>query len=572
MILTLEVVPARGADAEMLGRQTFGHQGGTIGRDPSSTWVLPDSKVSRCHARISWHDSVFYIEDTSVNGTFLNSRHDRLARDHPQPLGAGDRLIIGPYAISVSISLPAAGRRRQPVNDPYGVSPAKKPLATPQDLDSPFGARVSEPSRLPVNDPFRPRGRDPFSDPTDDLLGIEPAATPDRSLDPLVALKLDSPTPPPRPPSAEDLEAGDPFDFAYRPPDIVAAPAQDRAAQNRPPAPPDASRFPPGYNPLADESQVFQLPVAARSRAYSEEASHVRPGVRGAAPPRAPSADLPVAPIPTPADDDPTLGEPVPAHRAAAADGAVPAPIVPPPESDVALPAALPPPPAAPVVPTDPPPVSADLAVVLAGAGLDPTLATPDLGRQLGEILRVVVAEVRDLLESRVEAKDEFGLRRTRFLPAENNPLKFSANIDDALHNLLVKRNPAYLGPVAAFREAFDDIKRHQLAMLAGLRQAFESMLAEFDPDHLQREFDKEAGKGLLPGKLRYWDQYRDRLQTLAQDPDARFRQLFGDQFARAYAEQLAKMTESAPRRPQPPAVGDLSRLSSTAKDDDPSA
>ena len=34
-------------------------------------------------------------------------------------------------------------------------------------------------------------------------------------------------------------------------------------------------------------------------------------------------------------------------------------------------------------------------------------------------------------------------MRTTRFRNAENNPLKFSANVDDALHNLLPQRNPA---------------------------------------------------------------------------------------------------------------------------------
>ena len=58
----------------------------------------------------------------------------------------------------------------------------------------------------------------------------------------------------------------------------------------------------------------------------------------------------------------------------------------------------------------------------------------------------------------------------THFRPADNNPLKFSANVDDALHNLLVKRNAAYLAPVEAFADAFEDLRNHQIAMLAGMR------------------------------------------------------------------------------------------------------
>ncbi len=119
---------------------------------------------------------------------------------------------------------------------------------------------------------------------------------------------------------------------------------------------------------------------------------------------------------------------------------------------------------------------------MLAGAGLNPGDVTPELARNFGEILRVVVSGVIDVMQSRQQIKEEFGLRTTRVRPAENNPLKFSVDANDALHNLLVKRNPGYLAPVAAFEDAFADLRDHQMAMLAGMRVAFESMLAEFDP------------------------------------------------------------------------------------------
>ena len=141
----------------------------------------------------------------------------------------------------------------------------------------------------------------------------------------------------------------------------------------------------------------------------------------------------------------------------------------------------------------------------------------------------------------------------TQFRPANNNPLKFSANVDDALHNLLVKRNPAYLPPVEAFEDAFADLRHHQIAMLAGMRVAFESMLAEFDPDRLQQEFDRQLSKGSLlsvPAKLRYWDLYRDKCREMVKDPEASFRELFGEQFAKAYEEQLKRLKDETARQP----------------------
>jgi type VI secretion system FHA domain protein len=182
---------------------------------------------------------------------------------------------------------------------------------------------------------------------------------------------------------------------------------------------------------------------------------------------------------------------------------------------------------------------------MLVGAGLEPSAITPELARHFGQILRVVVSGVMDVLQARQQIKDEFGLRVTMFRPADNNPLKFSANLDDALHNLLVKRNAAYLGPVEAFEDAFADVRNHQMAMLAGMRQAFETMLAEFNPDRLQQAFDRQGKKGALlsvPGKLRYWELYREKFGDMVRDPEASFAELFGDEFARAYEEQLERL------------------------------
>ncbi|MBA2354298.1 MAG: type VI secretion system-associated FHA domain protein TagH, partial [Acidobacteria bacterium] len=172
---------------------------------------------------------------------------------------------------------------------------------------------------------------------------------------------------------------------------------------------------------------------------------------------------------------------------------------------------------------------------------------TPELAQKFGEILRVVVLGVMDVLRSRHQVKDEFRMRMTYFRPADNNPLKFSANVEDALHNLLVKRNQAYLGPVEAFQDAFDDLRNHQLAMLAGMRVAFEHTLAEFDPDRLQEQFDRQLKSNsilAMGAKLRYWDLFREHRQEIARDPEVAFRTLFGEAFTRAYEEQLKRLKD----------------------------
>jgi type VI secretion system FHA domain protein len=190
-------------------------------------------------------------------------------------------------------------------------------------------------------------------------------------------------------------------------------------------------------------------------------------------------------------------------------------------------------------------PDSGGLGALLRAAGVSDGSVTPELARDFGQIMRVVVTGVMDVLKARQATKDEFGLGMTTFKRTDNNPLKFSADVEDALHNLFVRRqNTAYLGPVNAFEDAFDDMRNHQLAMLAGVRVAFEAMLSEFHPDHLQEQFDRQQKKGALAsiGGKRYWDQYREWIHDMVADADRSFRELFGDEFARAYEEQLKKL------------------------------
>lgn len=310
-----------------------------------------------------------------------------------------------------------------------------------------------------------------------------PLVTGGDEVDPLRALGFDpGKAPVPSVPRASDLAAGSLLSEHYQAPEPV---------RSEPPPSQGAGLIPDDYDPL----QSGPVDVASAAR-------------------------RPPAPVRSPADAEPPR-QARPAHGAAAGRAA----------QGQAKPSSA---------------ASSDavLQALLEGAGLDASAVTPEFARSFGQILRVVVAGVMDVLQARQRIKDEFRLRVTTFKPTQNNPLKFSANVEDALHNLLVKRNPAYLGPVAAFEDAFDDIRSHQMAMLAGVRVAFEAMLAEFHPDRLQEEFDRQ-GKGSLlagPGKLRHWDQYRAKFSDMVSDADASFRELFGDEFAKAYEEQLERL------------------------------
>jgi type VI secretion system protein ImpI len=195
-----------------------------------------------------------------------------------------------------------------------------------------------------------------------------------------------------------------------------------------------------------------------------------------------------------------------------------------------------------------------DLDALLRGAGIADARLAPEVAEELGAVLRFVVEGLMEVLRARGEIKNEFRLPQTTFKPRENNPLKFSANVEDALHNLLVKRNPAYLGTPAAFEDAFADVRHHQLAMLAGMRAAFDEMLRRFSPEALRSQFDVKPGRKSSFGfssSGRNWDSYEEYYKELTSDADDCFRRLFGDQFARSYEEQLKRL--AALKRRDPP-------------------
>ncbi|HEX5046093.1 MAG TPA: type VI secretion system-associated FHA domain protein TagH [Gammaproteobacteria bacterium] len=288
------------------------------------------------------------------------------------------------------------------------------------------------------------------------------------------------------------------------PPDVQPdhAPALDQYYQ-----PPEIQRPLPHPAPHAENVIPDDWDKTGYSQAASRRASHVAP------PP-------PLAPMPPPQPQQ-HVPSPLPMHA-----GAVPAP---PPAAEVA----------------------GGIAALLAAAGVDPATArvaasSPGVHSVLGSLLAIVVQGMLDVLKARADIKSSFRVPVTSMRPVENNPLKFSANAAQALQNLLAPRNQAYLGPVEAFDEGFEDIKAHQMAMMAGMRAAFDSMLKRFDPEELSERFEKRLKRAALiniAGKGRYWDLYRDLYEEWTQDADLNFQRLFGEKFAQAYEEQMRRLT-----------------------------
>ncbi|TPG47893.1 type VI secretion system-associated FHA domain protein TagH [Rhodanobacter glycinis] len=205
-------------------------------------------------------------------------------------------------------------------------------------------------------------------------------------------------------------------------------------------------------------------------------------------------------------------------------------------------------PPAPPSSPAPPAAVVASPVAVPARPPYNPatpvaeTTGSATLPPDVDQIFRVVVDGVMDVLRARAEIKNTFRLPVTIIQRSENNPLKFAPNPDEALQKIMAPSNGAFMSGTAAFEDAFDDIRCHQMAMLAGVRAAFESLLVHFNPDRFEQEADGSSKRSAFAGKGKYWDKYRENFDGLSRDPDECFRRLFGDEFARAYEEQLSRL------------------------------
>jgi type VI secretion system protein len=489
MRLALSVRTHHGLPCDDPIRKELLQTGGIIGRNTDSDLVLKDDKriVSGRHAQISFQDGAFYLDDISSNGVFLNGSPEPVGRGRRVRLAHGDLLGIGDYVVTVEIE---SGGGPEPI-------PAEPPARGPSLLD-PFAPAAPE-FRIPDDVDFAPPGED------GSLGGAPPAAAPllgkSEAVDPL------------------ELLGGSP---PARRRELAPGAIQDHV-------PSEQVQFTP------PRAVVESIPDDW------DQTGHFKPPGRPTVPPL-PQAAAPVATPSLPddwdVDDAPTPAFSQPPVRPPALQAAVAGAQRPRPEPTSGAPT---------TTTADP-----TLEAFLTAAGFSPTKvgerSSDDLMRDAGTVLRELVAGLMELLAARSTFKSEFRIEATMIRPMENNPLKFSADAKEALEHLLIPSGKAYLPPGQAVREGVQDVKDHKLAMIAAMRAALESLLGRFDPDRLEARFGERAKKSSLmglSGKGKNWEMYRELFAELRQDPDALFRDVFGEQFIRAYEAQIELLSRS---------------------------
>ncbi|MCT4498544.1 type VI secretion system-associated FHA domain protein TagH [Pseudomonas sivasensis] len=217
-----------------------------------------------------------------------------------------------------------------------------------------------------------------------------------------------------------------------------------------------------------------------------------------------------------------------------------------------------PPPPTAPIIP--PPPVVEPMLPVadsqqpdllqafLRGAGLDQLRLDKAQAEaqmeSIGRSYRLMVEGLIDVLRARASLKGEFRMQQTMIQPAENNPLKFAPNAEEALLLLLRHGNQAFMAPDLAVRDSFDDLRAHQLAVMAGVEAAIKHLLTRFEPAQLEERMGKPGGlSSIFNGsrQAQYWQQFTELYSNISREAQEDFQDLFGREFSRAYEEHSAR-------------------------------
>jgi len=486
MPLTLTLAGGSGGrDARTLSRGTL-----SIGRAPGNDWVLPDPErqLSKTHCVIAAAGGHYLLTDLSTNGVFVNGSAERVPRNSEVELTDGDEIRLGEYVIMVAET---------------AASAADPPLA---------GYVPPVPGGLAHDDPFGGVGNltpDPLgSDPLDDAFGG--AARPG-FVHPIAA-------PPPA------LRPEDPFDLADEAKRAPRIDPDDDLFRGITPA---ESWQGPSQPDNADAPvHVFAAPQPIATTNFDELDIDA---LLGDEPPGQPVAAVQPA-VPNP--------PPVAGGVSGAGAAAVPAPT--PAAAPMPVPTAAGP---GPLPATD---ASRLLAAFLEGAGVtgislgtDPEAAL----RAAGEVFRTMVEGLRQVLISRAAVKNEFRVEQTMLRARDNNALKFSVTTEDAVAALLQPGRPGYMPPLQAAQEAFDDVRSHEMAVMAGVQTALVSLLKRFEPSALERRLQPGA-LDILPAarKARTWELFCDTYKEIAREAEDDFQSVFGREFARAYAAQVRKL------------------------------
>lgn len=185
---------------------------------------------------------------------------------------------------------------------------------------------------------------------------------------------------------------------------------------------------------------------------------------------------------------------------------------------------------------------------ILEELGIEDAIGDVDLeafGHEVGRILRMVAEGLMQSLRQRAEVKNKFRVDQTQIRAAGNNPLKTSPDLESALRRLFTdSESGTYMQGAPAFREAFQDLNVHELAILSAVHASIESVIGSFDPRPLKeklRQIAPVSSATPVLGNAKCWSLYEEHYKSVANQllDDARL----------GFLKEFSKAYESATKR-----------------------
>ena len=162
-----------------------------------------------------------------------------------------------------------------------------------------------------------------------------------------------------------------------------------------------------------------------------------------------------------------------------------------------------------------------------------------EVAQELGAMMLLVVEQMSLLLKARASAKALVRSQdRTIIGALDNNPMKFMADPGEALEAMLSKERTGYLDGMRALREAFEDIKSHEMATYAAMQKALSRLLDDLSPEAIESKVSKSAFSN---NKAKAWETFVQRWEAKVEAHENGMLDVFLLYFAEAYKEASGK-------------------------------
>jgi type VI secretion system protein ImpI len=164
-----------------------------------------------------------------------------------------------------------------------------------------------------------------------------------------------------------------------------------------------------------------------------------------------------------------------------------------------------------------------------------------DLAFEMGELLRLVCANLMQLLKARAEMKAMVRTTdRTMIEVRENNALKFTPTVEAALSIMFGQPAAGYLDAKATLERSFSDIKAHEAATYSAMQQALLQLMEDLAPEAIEQSAGSNK-LGFLGGKSRYWELFSERWAAKAGAGEHGILDAFLDEFAAHYEAAIPR-------------------------------